>query len=133
MTTIVQHVGHSFDDPEDQIARLFDLLARHTLDPTFEGYGDFISPAEPDVIAAYESAHGATFDACGTFHVWGNFADYSCVFNLYTDDPALIARLRVAVDANKQTSGYKAARRARRELEAWRQKREAELRRRLRP
>lgn len=129
MTTVVQYVGHGCDDQAEQLDRLFDALTRYTLDPVFEKYGAFLDAAEPDVIAAYERAHGKTFDVPRTMHAFGNFYDYSCVFNLYTDDPDLIARLTVAIRENRSREAYRRAKEERRELARYWKQREKEQRR----
>jgi hypothetical protein len=76
----------------DSIEALFDRLKTNTLDPTFEAYGNFV-----------ETDKGVT----GFF---GNFYDYSHVFQIETTDKALIKRLTDAIRANQQTKGYADAR-----------------------
>lgn len=89
------------DDTEENI--LHDL-AHYTLDPIFELYGDFVDPA-PEWLddAAAEKYAGCT-------SIFGNFLTYSHAFRLVTDDPGLIARLTAAIDRNRATPEYQAAR-----------------------
>lgn len=47
-----------------QIQLFSSLLDQHTLDPTFEAYGNFVLPHN------------------GNFLLWGNFLDYSHVFRI---------------------------------------------------
>lgn len=75
------------------LADLFAALERHTLSPTFEEYGNFVSET-----------------ADGRISFFGNFHDYSHVFQIITDDRDLIDRLTAAIRANQATREYVAAR-----------------------
>lgn len=79
-------------------------LESFTLDPVFELYGNFINPAPvwmSEVVA--ERYAGCT-------SIFGNFLTLSHAFRLVTDDPVLISRLSAAVERNKATKEYQAAR-----------------------
>lgn len=79
-------------------------LERYTLDPIFELYGNFIDPAPvwlSDEIAAKYA---------GCTSISGNFLALSHSFWLVTDDAGLISRLSAAVEQNKATPEYQAAR-----------------------
>lgn len=79
-------------------------LERHTLDPVFEFYGDFVNrePAWLDVKTA------AKYAGCAS--IFGNFLDYSHAFRLVTDDEDLISRISAAVAKNKARPEYAQAR-----------------------
>ncbi|EHK77705.1 hypothetical protein SM0020_12295 [Sinorhizobium meliloti CCNWSX0020] len=93
MTTIIRSNGGGLAQP---IEALFDRLLTHTLDRTFEAYGNFIMRDE-----WVETQHGK-----GAASFFGNFYDYSHVFNIITDDAELIERLTAAIEANKAKSSY---------------------------
>jgi hypothetical protein len=81
-------------------------LEQYTLDPIFELYGNFINPA-PEWQSAEVSEKYA-----GCTSIFGNFLSHSHAFRLVTDDPGLISHLSAAVERNKATPEYQAARRA---------------------
>lgn len=113
MPTIIRHIRHPFDqDAEHKLATLLSHLAEQTLEPTFEEYGDFMSECEPSWWEALGD-EVAGMDRRLAVHVWGNFHTLSAVFDLITDDEAVIAALALAIRANKSTVAYKEARDAR--------------------
>lgn len=77
-------------DP-DSIDRLVEVLAVEPLDPRFLNYGRFILPL-----------------GGGKVRFFGNFFALSHVFNITTDDPALIGRLTVAIYDNMATPEFEA-------------------------
>lgn len=81
------------------ISALFDRLASNVLDRTFEAYGNFV---EIDPL----NEKGAAIYPSGTASFFGNFFDYSHVFNIATDDRDLIDRLTAAIRANQQRADY---------------------------
>ena len=85
VTTIISNGSKWAGDPPDPIATLLDVLARETLDPRFEKYGNF------------ETEPGRFF---------GNFLTVSHVFNISTTDKALARRLRSAIRRNQATEAY---------------------------
>lgn len=89
------------DDTEENI--LHDL-ERYPLDPVFELYGNFINPS-PEWLSEEVAAKYA-----GCTSIFGNFLTLSHAFRLVTDDPGLISRLSAAVEQNKATPEYQAAR-----------------------
>lgn len=106
----------------ESIEALIEVLKQYPLDPTFEKYGNFINPnpqfTEPEIQAKYAG--------CTSF--FGNFYALSHVFNIYTDEPAIIDRLSKAIKANLSTEEYKQARKEHRAAE---KQAEQELRERL--
>lgn len=80
------------------IKALFGRLAENTLDPTFEKYGNFAYAPENDGGEALLPPGGMTF--------FGNFYDYSHVFNIWTTDAKLIKRLTAAIRANQAKPEY---------------------------
>lgn len=78
------------------IEALFDRLLTHTLDRTFEAYGNFVTRGEE-----IEAKHGK-----GAVSFFGNFFDYSHVFHIITDDIDLIAHLTAAIEINKTKTSY---------------------------
>lgn len=118
MPTLVQYVGSPWSDDKDTLAKLCRMLEAETLDPMFEKYGNFCTPAERAIIRSYNEKPeriSAPLSEVASVHFWGNFYSYSCAFSVYTDDQAVIEQLRALVLANKATVAYKEARDARRE------------------
>lgn len=127
--TVVDYIGHG--ERSRDIEKLFEMLDKHPLDPTFEGYGDFLSRAERHVVESYnEDPDRTPLDPGATYHSFGNFYTYSCAFSVYTSDPAVIDRLTAAIKANKGTAAYKEARDERTEQRRQRAERDAEVERR---
>lgn len=108
----------------DSLQDLFERLATHPLDPSFEDYGDFVMPARSAVHVRGYDEDGTfvdRYDDTGPLHseapeavrFWGNFFTVSAVFEIDTDEPELIARLTAAIRANQERPDYKAAKRER--------------------
>lgn len=95
-------------EPEVMIERLFLMLQDYTLDPTFEKYGDFLQ-RNPKLL------DGRTGDYV---HLFGNFYDYSFVFNLETKNENLVARFAKAVAENKKKASYVEAKAIREDQDA---------------
>lgn len=91
MTNIISNGSKWAGESPDSIETLCEALATHTLDRTFEGFGNF-------VIA----------DGDGPVRFWGNFIDVSHVFSIDTDEPALIERLTALIRANQEKPKYQA-------------------------
>ena len=131
MPTLILYVGSPWSDDRDTLAKLVGMLATETLDPLFEDYGNFCTPAERAIIRHYnEDPRSAAFGALSevaSVHFWGNFFSYSCVFSVYTDDPDVIETLKVAILANKATVAYKEARDVRKEEARQKLEREQEI------
>lgn len=84
----------------DSIERLIEVLSEHTLDPTFENYGSFITP-DPIACNTYKPLYPK-----GTYQFFGNFRGVSHVFNIATDEPEIIEKLSTAIRANQSTVEY---------------------------
>lgn len=97
--TLITSNGGGNPEP---IETLFERLAVEPLDPVFEEYGDFIE-ADP------ESSGGGQLYPDGTVSFFGNFHNYSHVFSIASRDAVLIERLSTAIQANKSTPAYAAA------------------------
>lgn len=136
--TIIESNGSKWaGEAPDPIERLLARLEAETLDPMFEEYGNFVSPARKahhersertgwkDV---YTDAGPIYPEHPNAVHFWGNFQTYSHVFSIYTDDPALIERLTAAIRANQATPAYLDAKQAYADAEAKRAERWASKR-----
>ena len=131
MTTIIQSNGSRWAGEDlATLDELAECLRTHTLDPTFEKYGDFLYQVRPGDWIRGKKPEGT--DPERTFNMFGNFFDVSHVFNIYTDDPALVAKFRALIDANKKTAAYKSAKKKRREQARYWKAREREQRKSLR-
>lgn len=88
----------------DTLDNILQDLEEYALDPVFELYGDFVNPA-PEWISqdAAEKYSGCTL-------IYGNFRELSHAFNLVTDEPEIINRLRDAIDENRKRPDYQQAR-----------------------
>ena len=124
MTTTIRSNGSKWaGEAPDTIETLLDVLEgrahrfapnaerRFALDPTFEEYGNFVYT-------------DCGLDGCTLTHFFGNFHELSHVFNIDTDDAALIERLTVAIRANQAWPEYAAAKVANAEREAARVRRD---------
>ena len=87
-------------DTEENITR---HLEQYTLDPSFEHYGDFVN-SSPHWIHPEDASKYA-----GCTMIFGNFLTFSHAFRLVTNAPELIARLSDAINKNKATPEYQAA------------------------
>lgn len=117
--TKVRHCCRIFGKP-DSIKRLFKFLAKAPLDPRFEDFGDFISPAiegievrDDNGVVHYEDGPPIFPDHKNVMSFFGNFYTYSAGFSIYTNDPDLIERLTNAIRANQQSDAYRQARKDR--------------------
>ena len=102
MPTQIQSMGSHYDgEGVAAIDGLFAMLAEHPLDRSFEEYGNFAYSLDEDTdyIARFPEWAGHTA-------FFGNFYDYSFVFNFKTDDAVLIERLTTAIRANQQRPDY---------------------------
>lgn len=107
MSTIIHSNGSKWAGEEpDGIEVLMKRLAEETLDPRFEQYGNFMQNH-----SALQWLYGAPEWSClGMVRFWGNFLTYSHVFQIDTDDEAVIHPLMAAIKANMATPAYRAAR-----------------------
>lgn len=95
------------------IEQLLGLLVARTLDPTFEEYGNFISDDLYHCTYDHER-HEYVSDKSkpmypgvdGMVSFFGNFYDYSGVFNIDTNDQELIDTLTPLIRTNQATEAY---------------------------
>lgn len=114
--TLVNATGHPSQHKPDIEAFLL-MLAKHTLDPSFEEYGNFVYPhhrsrefRDPTTLElSYEDLGPMDPEHPEDVHIWGNFFDYSYGFSIVSDEPAVIERLTAAIRANQLTPTYLAA------------------------
>ncbi len=88
-------------DTEENILRDLD---RYTLDPAFEMYGDFVNRTPEWLTEELQQTRA------GHTMIFGNFLNCNHPFRVCTDDEGLIQRLEAAIDRNKATPEYQAAR-----------------------
>lgn len=91
-TTITSNGSKWAGEPPDSVETLLAVLARHTLDPRFETFGNFVQ----------REAAGVSF--------FGNFLDLSHVFNITTNDPAVWKPLVRAIRRNQRRPDYQRCR-----------------------
>ena len=106
MITIQSNGSKWYGQQPDSIERLIEVLSEHTLDPTFENYGNFITP---DPIAC--NTRKPLYPE-GTYQFFGNFRGVSHVFNIATDEPETIKQLSTAIRANQSTVEYQSTKSA---------------------
>jgi len=102
MIEIISNGSKWQGEPLDTIEQLLEVLSKHTLDPRFEGYGNFVRADTPDIYIRDGHLHAVP----GAYKFFGNFLDVSHVFNIRTDEPEIIKALTAAIEANKQTQTY---------------------------
>lgn len=101
-------------DEPDEIEVLLKRLASEPLDPTFEAYGNFITKNPQGCVYVGRGQYFETGrlypEHPGTCSFFGNFLNVSAVFDIHTNDEALIAKLEQAIRANQRRADYVAAR-----------------------
>jgi len=90
-TTIISNGSKWYGEEPDGIDKLVEVLKANMLDPHFNKYGKFITADR------------------GSVRFFGNFHRLSHVFNIRTDDPAVIAKLSRAIHENLRRDDYRAA------------------------
>jgi hypothetical protein len=107
--------------PADQdLPALFDVLTREVLDPRFESYGNFVTPNPCEGVCVGKDAGGRFLYVDGkpfypgrkAVRFFGNFLRVAHVFQIDTDEPALIKQLTELIRANQATEAYQRARTA---------------------
>lgn len=94
--------GDSPNCPPEEVERIVANCEQYTLDPTFEAYGNFA-----DIRPEWVGEAAKKYAGCVNF--WGNFYDFSGVFNIITNNAAVISRLTEAIRRNQATAEYAAA------------------------
>ncbi len=102
MPTIIHSCGsHWHGEAQSSIDDLMAVLETEPLDLKFEQYGNYISPNwGRNGILDPELNEQARRDRM--FGFWGNFANRSFVFNIHTNDRALIRKLGNAIRSNQR-------------------------------
>jgi hypothetical protein len=101
MIQIISNGSKWAGEQPDTVEKLIEVLGEQPLNPTFEGYGNFIIEENTDLVK-----HGVSVRV----RFFGNFARLSHVFNIRTDEPDLIATLTKAIRDNQATSAYQLVR-----------------------
>ena len=97
MTTIIHNGSHWAGEEPDTLDELCAVLASEPLNRDFEAFGNF-------ALHPVEYTDGRVDSSITRF--WGNFANVSHVFNIDSDDPAVIERLTKAIRENQQRADY---------------------------
>ena len=110
--------SHAGTEPGD-VDVLLSALDRYTLDPTFEGYGNFatMNPCQGVHNPEWNYTNNEPkwidgprlFDVDGVVSFFGNFLDYSHGFSIYTNDQTTIELLTTAILRNQQRETYRLA------------------------
>jgi hypothetical protein len=99
--TVIGNIGHNGEG----VDRLIEVLSEYALDRRLEVYGEFIDSP----VWSYPEKSGWAIDGSDNeVSISGNFYEYSFAFNLTTNDPAIIATLREAIDSNQARPDYQA-------------------------
>jgi hypothetical protein len=115
MLEILSNGSKFCGEENDTIETLLDTLSKHSLDPVFEKYGNFVNRTPKWL----NSKSAEKYQGCTSIH--GNFMGVSHAFNIITDEPELIEKINSAINKNKQTPEYQ---RFRQELQARENKKE---------
>ena len=92
METIIHSNGSKWLGQEpDTIEKLLEVLAAQPLDRSFEAFGNFVTPCE----------RKPSFTS-----IFVNFYHLSHVFNIDSNDPAIVERLSAAIRANQRRPDY---------------------------
>ncbi len=111
MATIHSNGSKWHGQEPDTLDELIGVLAQHTLDPSFEDYGNFVSD--------HDKQPGVT-------HLFGNFYGVSHVFRI-DGTQAELQPIIDAIRANQATPAYQAARREWLQDKAERARRDREM------
>jgi len=122
-TVVISNGSKWAGQSPEGVDELLQALANYALDPTFEEYGNFISRSD-DPAEWIGGRIPEQFKGC-TRHFFGNFFALSHVFNIYTNDSALIERLSAAIRENQSREDYAQARKSLEEMKRQRQAEEA--------
>lgn len=115
MLKIVNNGSRWAGEAPAPLEELFAVLAERPLDRTFEAFGNFITGEcrgcvpvgfDPDGSQVYKDIGPIYPEAPTAVRFWGNFYDYSHVFQVDTDEPEIITRLTTAIRANQQRPDY---------------------------
>ena len=98
-TTIVSNGSRFFGEAPGTVADLLRALAAATLDPRFEAHGGRFARRDR---------------ATGVWRFHGNFLTVSHVFDVRSDDPAVVGPLRRAIARARDRKAYRDARASRR-------------------
>jgi len=109
--------SHWAGTPPDDVETLLDVLAKHTLDPRFEEYGNFITHNPHDSKQNPDYPHKSSVRwinnnplyADDVTAFFGNFYDISHVFSIHINVPSVIEKLTRNIRKNQQTDAYKQA------------------------
>jgi hypothetical protein len=105
MPTIIRSNGSKWaGEQPDDIPALLDVLASTPLDRSFEAYGNFYNPAPGFCDQLGRHTHPKEYEGLASF--FGNFFCLSHVFNIYTNEPQVIADLLTAIDQNQHRTDY---------------------------
>lgn len=100
LVTLALSNGSAFpNERRGVVADLVAMLTAEPLDSTFENYGNFVM-ADP------EGLDGKPLYPAGFVNFWGNFVRVSHVFNIVTNEPAVIAELTRLIRANQASPAY---------------------------
>ena len=104
MTTVILSNGSKWaGQAPDTVDDLLDVLQKYALDRTFEKYGNFIT-RKPKYKQEFYAELGTDPDK--TYNFFGNFRSLSHVFNIVTDDPEIVKKLRAAIRKNQKRADY---------------------------
>lgn len=100
--------GQEPDDVED----LLYILKTQPLHPRFERYGDFWTDNPRAGIGKLGLIPGTPLYRVPVTRFYGNFWEYSYVFNIDASDPHIVRMLKEAITFNRGTPAYHKARAA---------------------
>jgi len=109
MLEITSNGSKWYGEEQDTIDKLLEVLAVEPLDRSFENFGNFIYKpftwkyGRGNYIVNDKPMYP---DNPGALNFFGNFLRVSHVFNITTDDKAIIAKLGKAIRANQKRSDY---------------------------
>lgn len=116
MTEITSNGSKFAGEQPDSIEELIKVLRTEPLDPVFEEYGNFVNRTPHFLHKEAQEKYN------GCAQIFGNFAFYSHVFNILTDDAELIDSLEKLIRENQETESYIKARKEQKENEALKKK-----------
>lgn len=76
-------------------------LENYILDPVFEQYGNFLIKAPK-----FSKSKELTEKYKNSWHLFGNFYDYSNAFSIFIDENETVEKLKACINQNKKTEKY---------------------------
>ena len=93
-------------EPPDPVDKLIEVLVKYPLDRTFELYGNFYINSSIDWVVDPKTGRKYYDDFPNAVRFFGNFFNFSHVFDIVTDESDIITKLLAAIRTNQMREDY---------------------------